>query len=403
MPTKRKIIFDDYDTAANGLWTLAAWALSDAEPVTNFIDVPGRLDGPLDASTALTGDIQYSPRTLEATLESSEGTRLEREERIDYMVNKLHGQRVKIWLPDDADHYLVGRLRIKKEYNDLAHAAVKVTGTCEPWRYENDETVVRVELNTTGRNLLAGTRNMSGYYRAEVTPTEADDEGFVVLEWSSGTTATYRNVKPLPNLPFAPLRGRTVTLSFDVRSDDYEAINAAASQGLLVSFATYAGAMDAPRIKYKDVNLYSFELSAEWQRVTVTATLTDDLFYYIQYANTEAPYFNVLVFNTTKLGMQVRKLKLELGSEATDWSPAPEDGEGDAVTESITTVLPNDRRPACPVISSVGENILAFNSATYALSTGIYQLPDLQLTQGEHTLTASGSGLVSFVYRRAVL
>ena len=148
MATKRKIIFDDYDTAVNGLWTLAACRLSEATPVTSLVEIPGRVDGPLDLSTALTGDIRYQPRTLEVTLESSEGTRQDRKKKIDYMVNKLHGQRVKIWLPDDGLHYLLGRLSITEEYNDLVHASVRVTATCEPWRYDNDESVGNVTLTS---------------------------------------------------------------------------------------------------------------------------------------------------------------------------------------------------------------------------------------------------------------
>ena len=154
MSTKRKIIFDDYDTAVNGLWTLAACYLSEAEPVTNLVEIPGRVDGPLDASTALTGDIQYQPRTLEVTLESSEGTRQDRKKKIDYMVNKLHGQRVKIWLPDDGLHYLLGRLSIVEEYNDHAHASVNVTATCEPWKYDNDELVNKVTLTSTAKPVV---------------------------------------------------------------------------------------------------------------------------------------------------------------------------------------------------------------------------------------------------------
>lgn len=219
MATKRKIIFEDYDTAANGLWTLAACHLSEATPVTSLVEIPGRVDGPLDTSTALTGDIQYQPRTLEVTLESSEGTRQDRKKKIDYMVNKLHGQRVKIWLPDDGLHYLLGRLSITEEYNDLAHASVKVTATCEPWRYDNDESVGNVTLTS--------------------------------------------------------------------------------------------GAMDL--------------------------------------------------------------------------------------------VLPNDRRPVCPVVTVQGSLKLVFEGSTYTLSSGTYKLPDLILRQGEQTVKVSGSGSVSFTYRKAVL
>lgn len=142
---KRKIIIDDYDTAEH-FWTLAGWSCPTPEPVTELVDVPGRIDGPLDASTALTDDIRYTTRPLEVMLETSEGTRQERQTRIDELIARFHGQRVKVWGPDDAGHYLVGRLSVVMEYNDLAHAAVGITGTCEPWKYDNEETVVSVSV-----------------------------------------------------------------------------------------------------------------------------------------------------------------------------------------------------------------------------------------------------------------
>ena len=146
MLTKRKFVFGDYDTATSGLWTLTGWSLSEATPRMTFVDIPGRLDGPLDFTEAGTGDIQYSSRDLIATFESSEGTRAEREERIQRMVNLLHGRRTKIWTPDDAEHFLSGRLKIQKNYNDLVHASITVSATCEPWKFDNEETIVSAEL-----------------------------------------------------------------------------------------------------------------------------------------------------------------------------------------------------------------------------------------------------------------
>lgn len=146
MLNKRKFIFGNYDTAVDGLWTLSAWSLSEAKPLESYVDIPGRLDGPLDLTEASTGEVMYSTRTLSVTLESSEGTRADREERISRMVNTLHGRRTKIWTPDDPGHYLSGRLTIKKNYSDLAHASVTITSVCEPWKYENEDTIVTAEL-----------------------------------------------------------------------------------------------------------------------------------------------------------------------------------------------------------------------------------------------------------------
>lgn len=138
---KRKIIYGTYDTAATGRWTLAHWELSAPAYRSNFVEVPGR-DGDLDLSTALTdGAPRYGNRTLVATLESSEGTRLERESQINIMTNWLDGWRTNITLPDDSLHYMTGRVSVAKLYNDPAHASVEVTAVCDPWRYNIHETV----------------------------------------------------------------------------------------------------------------------------------------------------------------------------------------------------------------------------------------------------------------------
>lgn len=148
---KRKIIFGSYDTADDGRWTLTGWSLSEPVYKSNFVTVPGR-DGDLDLSTALTdGAPRYSNRTLTATFECSEGTRLEREDTINTMVNWLDGWRMDIVLPDDDDHYITGRVHVKREYNDQAHAKVTVTAACDPWRYSDRETVVKLTATETAQ------------------------------------------------------------------------------------------------------------------------------------------------------------------------------------------------------------------------------------------------------------
>ena len=147
---KRAIILGDYDTAAQG-WTLAAWQLSPAEQKTNFVDKPGG-DGAWDLSTALTDGVPvYNNRTLTVTLERSDADRLTREAAISAMVNALDGMRVNIELPDDADHYITGRVHVAPEYNDMAHAAVTVTATCEPWRYSKTTNGPRLTLDEDAR------------------------------------------------------------------------------------------------------------------------------------------------------------------------------------------------------------------------------------------------------------
>lgn len=179
---KRKIIIGTYDTAAEGKWTLTAWTFSKAVANESYADVPGH-NGPLDLSTALTdGEPYYGSREFEAVLESSDGTRLEREERINQMVNRLDGWRFNIILPDDPTHYINGRVRIEKLYNDPVHASVRVSATCDPWRYYNAETVVMLTATTAEQTvLLVNTGRRSVVPRIKVT------EGQVLIKFATAT------------------------------------------------------------------------------------------------------------------------------------------------------------------------------------------------------------------------
>ena len=168
---KRGFVFGDYDTAQNG-WTLTGWSFPEPETQTNYLDVPGRIGGPLDLSTALTdGDPRFGSRTLTATFECSDGTRLERDDLIHDMANQIHGVSLEITFPDDTARYAVGRVRVNTEYSDPAHAAVTVTAVCEPWRYDKQETCISftavegvnsVVLTNGGRCLLVPEIIVSG-------------------------------------------------------------------------------------------------------------------------------------------------------------------------------------------------------------------------------------------------
>lgn len=148
----RKVIIGTYDTAVNG-WTLAGYELAPPMWRESYIEVPG-MDGLIDASAALTGEPRYDNRALEITLELSTGTRATREAAISAMIAGLDGREVRIIPPDLPDHNLVGRVHVSRQYNDLAHAQVIVTASCEPWQYKSLATVVTASgLSATYKQL----------------------------------------------------------------------------------------------------------------------------------------------------------------------------------------------------------------------------------------------------------
>ena len=197
---KRKIIFGEYNTAVHG-WTLCGWSFSAPAHKSHYVDKPAG-DGTWDLSTALSDGLpRYKDRNLKAAFECSEGTRMERETTIREMVNQLDGLRMQIRLPDDDAHYIVGRLSVAREYNDLAHARVAVTAVCEPWKYANDESIITLEASENKNAIILYNNG-----RRAVVPTitiEGDDSS-VLLEYGSNSIALNAGTYQWPLLLLTP-------------------------------------------------------------------------------------------------------------------------------------------------------------------------------------------------------
>lgn len=194
---KRALIIGTYHTDFDGLWTLAALQLTDPEYQAHFQEIKGR-DGPLDFSTVLTDGVpRYGSRTLTALLECSEGTRQDRQDRISKMVNALDGWRLDIIHPDYPAYYLTGRVQIKLEYNDLAHAAVTVTAICDPWLYSRDERVYAVTAAETPQTLvLTNAGRRVAVPQVVITGNGAD----VLIECGTVSLAMGQGTYKLPDL-----------------------------------------------------------------------------------------------------------------------------------------------------------------------------------------------------------
>jgi len=205
---KRKVVIGVYDTATHG-WTLTGYSLAPAEQKTNFIDIPGG-DGAWDLSTALTDNLpRYNTRVLTITLECSEGSRQDRELLISGMINQLDGMRLETVLPDDLDHYVVGRIHVTKEYNDLAHAAVTVTATCDPWRYNQTLTTGTFTAGTEEHTVILPNNG-----RLAVIPTlKVEGEGASILLVCGAASKSFSpGTYQWPDLMIPP-GGQTLTYS----------------------------------------------------------------------------------------------------------------------------------------------------------------------------------------------
>lgn len=126
---------------------LTAKNIPDAEPKTNYVAIDG-MDGTLDLSESLTGEIKYNDRTISASFWTDNGSYKDRNALLRSIVSQLHGKKIKIIEPDDPDHYFYGRVKIKSKKNILPYAELTLEAICEPWRYAINESVRRVEVNS---------------------------------------------------------------------------------------------------------------------------------------------------------------------------------------------------------------------------------------------------------------
>lgn len=140
---ERYFILDKFNTWYDWHLITTAKDISDPEPKTNYVNLDG-MNGTLDLSEALTGEITYNDRTITATFWTDYGTRKEREALLRKITTSLHGKKVKIIEPDDPEHYFYGRVKIKSKKNIIPYLEFSIEATCEPWRYAVNESVRRI-------------------------------------------------------------------------------------------------------------------------------------------------------------------------------------------------------------------------------------------------------------------
>ena len=73
------------------------------------------------------------------------------------------------------------------------------------------------------------------------------------------------------------------------------------------------------------------------------------------------------------------------------------------VEGSATIILSNSRKKAVPVIITDAQMTIEFNGYSGTYSAGTFIIPELELVQGETTVTVTGTGNITFSYREGGL
>ncbi len=186
-----------------------------------------------------------------------------------------------------------------------------------------EETAKAVEgIVVGGRNLIKGTEALSetqaGTLPSNVTFAQ-DAEGFTQIKWSGATTLAVSLVSLLPGQLLSKIKGREVTFSCMVRSEDYASLDASTTTGVLFRCTTDSG-------KYIQKTMYTEPLGdTDWHKFKWTFDATEASFTSGSGSITDDTKFYIQVGNYSLYSLEVKQPMLEFGNVASDWSPAPED------------------------------------------------------------------------------
>lgn len=187
-------------------------------------------------------------------------------------------------------------------------------------------TIEKVDnLQVGGRNLLRNTQKMDKISISSNVTISEDNEGYAVASFARTETLGWNCIRfTAPPVILSKILNKTITVSFEVKSSDYAEINAQEKNGLLLAIDT-CGADTLDRERYNSFGLYSYELTDSWTKVTKTLNITESWFASGSGEITDNTRFIFKICDYSTYSMDVRKIKLEVGNMATDWTVAPED------------------------------------------------------------------------------
>ena len=272
-------------------------------------------------------------------------------------VQALAASKAKVFVTTPTVPYSVGDLWLKDGELWKCKTAKDTSGSyaLSDWEvatdYTDDSTANQVQANLDnlvigGTNLALRTKDItvsSKYwaYGSGWTKT-VDDDGFTVLSFSRSGSTGANWVRAIPHAYFTKQdlddKGANgVIVSFDLKIDSIADFNSIAGEtkGCLVAIQSWAengtrvGWYEAQSIVSPN-STYSKKITdlqdGVWARVSVKFTYYNMLPVSASgYTRDDISYSNISFQLTRDGSIHIKKIKIEYGDKATDWSPAPED------------------------------------------------------------------------------
>lgn len=217
-------------------------------------------------------------------------------------------------------------------------------------------------LEIGGRNLVLQSKDFTTgdeYWTISSAFTKSiDDNGFTVISASRTgvTSAWWSRAIPHAYIQASDMH-KGITVSFDFKCDDYSILDS----GIICALQTY-DETDTRIGWYETINILTgvnitcdkTPTDGEWVRASIYFSETNLKTHNnpdSAYTEDDVSYANIS-FNLVKNGsIHFRKVKVEYGNKATDWTPAPEDV--DVATEAAQTTADEAKEAAATAQNGV--------------------------------------------------
>ena len=116
-------------------------------------------------------------------------------------------------------------------------------------------------------------------------------------------------------------------------------------------------------------------------------------------------YFGRISVSEWKVDRNIGKLVVDCDCEPYKYQISPTT-ISKSISGTSTIILENSRKRVVPevkVTSSSGLTVTFGSGSVWTLSAGSYLLPELELVEGDNTVTVSGTGSITFTYTQARL
>ena len=224
--------------------------------------------------------------------------------------------------------------------------------------------VLHYPLNRNGwgqENLISGTDDWSTWYKGARWTAENG-----ILTYSAGAVTWVDADSPC--IPWTDIDGKTITVSCELRSDDFDYTSGSGFSLCLVRKSSQAAQNHTNRRREcTPIHAVKNEVPTTWKHFSHTYINFSDSDFTNTYNGGGGDWFGIYLWNYTNKSIQIKNIKVEIGDKVTSWCPNSADAL--ATTMGLNSTIEYDCSGFCNNSTRNANTTYSSNTPKYSVST----------------------------------